>query len=137
VAFTNDQIGFERGATQLLLDREPRHFNRYNRSGPVRDSAQAITGKPVTVEYVQEAGEWVIELALEKVTDAKASTLRTLADTAGPLTAKWTLGVSTTYTVTINRILFDPIIGHYPDGAPTGLRYHRVELELAVQEVIP
>ena len=137
MAFTNDQIGFERGATQLLLDREPRHFNRYNRSGPVRDSAQAITGKPVTVEYVQEAGEWVIELALEKVTDAKASTLRTLADTAGPLTAKWTLGVSTTYTVTINRILFDPIIGHYPDGAPTGLRYHRVELELAVQEVIP
>lgn len=136
MAFTNDQIGFERGATQLLLDREPRHFNRYNRSGPARDSTQAITGKPITVEYSQDAGEWIVELALEQLTDAKSAVLRTLADTPGPLTAKWTAGVSTTYTVTINRIEFDPIIGHFPDGAPTGLRYHRVELELAVQEVI-
>jgi len=136
VAFTNDQIGFERDATQLLLDREPRHLNRYNRSGPARVSNVAITGKPITVEYHQEAGEWIVDLAIEQLTAAKADTLRTLANTAGPLTAKWTLGVSTTYTVTINRIDFEPIIGHYPDGAPTGLKYERVEIELAVQEVI-
>jgi hypothetical protein len=136
VAFTNDQVGFERDATQVLLDREPRHFNRYNRSGPARGSIKSITGKPITVEYTQETGEWLVELALEQLTDTKADILRTLANTAGPLTAKWTIGVSTTYTVTINRILFDPIIGHYPDGAPTGLRYQRVEMELAVQEEI-
>jgi hypothetical protein len=137
VAFTNDQVGFERDATQVLLDREPRHLNRYNRSGPARVANIAITGKPITVEYHQEAGEWLVELALEQLTAAKADTLRTLADTPGPLTAKWTAGVSTTYTVTINRIEFEPIIGHFPDGAPTGLQYQRVEIELAVQEEIP
>lgn len=131
------EIGFERGATLLLLDREPRHLNRYNRSGPGRDSAISLTGKPITVEYHQEAGEWIVVLALEQVTDAKTAVLRGLADTPGPLTAKWKVGVATTYTVTINRIDFDPIIGHYPDGAPAGIRYHRIEIELAVQEENP
>ena len=136
MSFTNDETGFERGATTLVLDREPRHLNRYNRSGPARASAIALTGKPITVEYHQEAGEWIIVLALEQLTDAKTAILRGLADDPGPLTAKWTAGVSTTYTVTINEIQFDPIIGYYPDGAPTGIRYHRVEIELAVQEEI-
>jgi len=137
VAFLTTETGFERDATQVILDREPRHLNRYNRSGPARDSSIALTGKPITVEYHQTAGEWLIELALEQVTDAKAAILRTLADTAGPLTAKWTAGVATTYTVTINRIQFDPVIGHYTDGAPAGIRYQRIEIELAVQEEIP
>ena len=137
MSFTNAETGFERDATKLALDREPRHLNRYERSGPARASAIALTGKPITVEYHQEAGEWLVELALEQVTDAKTAVLRGLADVAGPLTAKWTAGVSTTYTVTINRIEFEPIIGHYPDGAPTGIRYHRIEIELAVQEEIP
>ena len=136
MAFSTSEIGFERGATQVLLDREPRHLNRYNRSGPARVSNLSITGIPITVEYTQEAGEWIVELALEQLTSAKADVLRTLANDAGPLTAKWTVGVSTTYTVTINAIKFEPIIGHYPDGAPTGLKYQRVEIELAVQEVI-
>lgn len=136
MTFLNSEIGFERDATQVLLDREPRHLNRNNRSGPARVSNIALTGKPITVEYHQEAGEWIVELALEQMTAAKADILRTLADTAGPLTAKWTVGVSTTYTVTINRIEFEPIIGHFPDGAPTGLQYQRVVIELAVQEEI-
>lgn len=139
MAFLNAETGFERGATNLVLDREPRHLNRYNRSGPSRDSAISLTGKSITVEYHQDAAadDSIVLLALEQVTDAKTAVLRGLADDPGPLTAKWTAGVATTYTVTINRIQFDPIIGHYPDGAPAGIRYHRIEIELAVQEEIP
>ena len=133
MAFTDAEVGFERDATQVLLDREPRHVNRYNRSGPARIVNQAITGKPITVEYHQTAGEHVVRLALEQLTDAKAAILRTLANSPGPLIAKWTAGVATTYTATVRSITFDPIIGHYPDGAPAGLRYHRVELELAIE----
>lgn len=137
MALLTAETGFERGAITLVLDREPRDLNRYNRSGPARASAVALTGKPITVEYHQTAGEWLRKFALEKLTKAKTDVLRTLADTPGPLTAKWTAGVATTYTVTINRIDFEPIIGHHTDGAPAGIRYHRVELELAVQEEIP
>jgi hypothetical protein len=137
VAFLDSETGFERGATTLLLDREPRHLNRYNRTGPARVSNRAITGSPITVEYHQEAGPAELELALEQLTDAKAATLRQLADDPGPLTAKTTAGTSATYTVTIASILFEPIIGHYTDGAPDGMRYHRVELRLAVLEVNP
>ena len=137
MSFTNDETGFERDATKLVLDREPRHLNRYNQSGPDRILNRAITGKPITVEYSQTAGVWILELALEQLTDAKSAVLRTLADTPGPLTVKTTAGTSITYTATIASIEFDPIIGHYTDGAPDGIRYHRVEINLAIAQENP
>jgi hypothetical protein len=137
VSFTNAETGFERDATKLALDREPRHLNRYNRSGPARAKAVALPGNVITTHYHQDADDQLVVLALEQLTDAKTAILRGLADVPGPLTAKWTAGVATTYTVTIASIKFEPIIGHYTDGAPAGIRYHRVEIELAVQEEIP
>ena len=137
MAFTNDQVGFERGATQLLLDREPRHLNRYNRSGPARTTTKSITGKPITVAYTQIDGEWTFELALEKLTDAKTTVLRTLADSGEPLTVKTTAGVATTYTAAISKIKIDPIIGPFTDGAPVRIRYHRAEITLSIEEEIP
>ncbi len=137
MAFTDPQVGFERGATQVLLDREPRYMNRLNNSGPARATATSITGQPVDVEYAQDVDQARRLYALEQLTEAKALVLRTLADAAGPLTAKVTAGSSETLTATISELEFLPIIGHFPDGAPAGLRYYRVTLTLSVQEVIP
>lgn len=137
MAFTDEQIGLERGATQLLLDREPRHLNRYNRSGPARTTTKSITGKPITVAYSQIAGEWTFELALENLTDAKTATLRSLADSGEPLTVKTTAGVATTYTAAISEIKIEPIIGPFTDGAPDRIRYHRAELILSIEEETP
>lgn len=137
MAFSNDQTGFERDATTLVLDRAPRHLNRFNRSGPARAGAVGITGHPITVEYTQDVDNAVLELALEQVTEAKAITLRNLANASGPLTAKVTPGTSETLTATINSIQFDPIVGHYTDDAPAGIRYHRILVTLDVQGVNP
>lgn len=137
MAFTNDQVGFERGATQVLLDREPRYMNRLGNSGPARATGVGLTGAPVTVEFTQDVDEGRRVYALEQVTEAKALTLRTLADAAGPLTAKVTAGTSETLTATISEIEFTPIIGAYTDGAPTRIRYYRVTVTLAVHEVTP
>lgn len=134
--FTNDETGFERSPTKLVLDREPRIMNRNQRSGPSRVSGEAISGATISVEYHQD-GDRELAIALEKLTDAKTTTLRQLADVAGPLTFKRTAGVSTTYTVTIARIQIDPIVGFFTDGAPEQIRYHRAELALSILEMIP
>ena len=112
-------------------------MNRLNNSGPARVTHTGITGQPIDVEYAQDVDEARREYALEQVTEAKALTLRTLADERGPLTAKVTVGTSETLTATISAIEFDPIIGHYPDGAPALIRYYRITLTLSIQEVNP
>lgn len=137
MAFLNSEVGFERSPTTLVLDREPRYMSRLNDSGPGRVTARGLTGAPVTVEYVQDVDQAVRAYALEQMTEAQALTLRALADDTGPLTVKVTLGTSETLTATISEIDFSPIIGHFPDGAPAGIRYYRVTLTLAVHEVIP
>ena len=137
MAFINSEVGFERSPVKLVLDREPRYMSRLNDSGPARVTARGITGHPVTVEYLQDVDQAVRAYALEQVTEAKALTLRELADDTGPLTVKVTAGSSETLTATISEIEFSPIIGHFPDGAPAGIRYYRVTLTIAVHEVIP
>lgn len=131
MSFTNDQVGIERGATQVLLDREPRLFDRFQEGGPVRAAVQSLTGTPIGVEYLQDTDDARLELALENVTEAQATTIRELTNGDGPAVAKIELGVSTTIDVLFERVLFEPLVGHYPEGAPTdppGLRRWRIEI---------
>lgn len=131
MSFTNDQVGLERGATQVLLDREPRVLNRFAEGGPERAAIDAINGSPIGVEYLQDTDDRRLELALENLTEAKAITLRELANGSGPAVAKIERGVATTIDVLFEQLLLEPLIGHYPESAPAdppALRGWRAEV---------
>lgn len=130
MAFANDEVGLERGATQLLLDRAPRVLNRFQEGGPVRATAVSLTGTPISVEFHQEQDERELPLALENMTEAQTSTLRTLLNGVGPLIVKIAYSTSDTITCSIKEHTITPIIGHYPENAPTQIRAHRAELVL-------
>jgi hypothetical protein len=131
LSFTNDQVGIERGATQVLLDREPRILDRFQEGGPARAATQSLTGTPIGIEYLQDTDDARLELALENLTEAKVQTLRTLANADGPAVAKIEIGTSATIDVLFEKLLLEPLIGHYPEGAPAdppGLRRWRAEV---------
>jgi cobalamin biosynthesis protein CbiG len=131
MSFTNDQVGVERGATQVLFDREPRILDRFQEGGPVRAATESLTGSPIGVEYLQDTDDARLELALENLTEAKAITLRDLANGSGPAVAKIERGVATTIDVLFEKLLLEPLIGHYPESAPVdppALRGWRAEV---------
>lgn len=132
MAFTNDQVGLERGATQLVLSRSPRVFNRFDEN----------RGREL----------W---LALEALTEAQATTLAALigtnpraavvgltgkpivtewedtVDGSGPVTVKIVTGSSTTISCLFGpEWKLEPLTGHYPENAPADIRYWRAEIQL-------
>lgn len=133
MAFTNTQVGLERGATQLLLSRAPRLLNRFD-----SDRGREL------------------RLALENMTEAQATTLAGLigcnpraavvgltgksivtewedaTDGSGPVTVKIITTGSTTYSCLFGpECKLEPIIGAYPETAPsTSIRNWRAELQL-------
>ena len=130
MAFANDEVGLERGATQLLLDREPRVRKRYQEGGPVRATAVSLPGTPISVEFRQDQDERELPLALENMTDAQATTLRTLLNGVGPLIVKIAYSTSDTITCTVKSHDITPIIGDHTENAPAQIRAHRAELVL-------
>jgi hypothetical protein len=134
MAFTDQQTGLERGATQLLLDVPPRVMNRHQEGGPQRAATRALTGHPIGVEFTQVNNDPVETWGMETLTEAQAETLRTLLDSAGPLTAKPTRGTSDTFTAIFGpNWILEPIIGPYTNTAPSTIRYYRARVELLKQ----
>lgn len=131
MAFTNDQTGLERGATQLLLDTPPRIMNRHQDGGPQRAATRSLTGQPIGVEYTQGNDDPTEEWGMETLTEAQAVTLRTLLDGSGPLTAKPEQGTADTFEALFGPgHTLEPIIGHYTETAPASIRYWRARIPM-------
>jgi len=136
VSFTNDQVGIERGATQLLLSREPRVLSRNAEGGVERAVAMGISGLAFVTEYAQSQTRRELRLALENLTAAKMSTLRTLLDAAGAVVVKTATGTATTQTCSFGARedqVLEPIIGAYTDNAPAAITAWRAELLLYIE----
>lgn len=131
MAFAIGEVGFERGATQVLLDANLRIMNRFQDQGPERIDTKSLGGRSIGVEYIQSTDDRELRVASEKVTEAQATTIRTLLNGTGPLTVKPTAGDATEYTVAFTaEHELEPLIGHYTEAAPTGIRWWRFEARL-------
>jgi len=119
MAFLNDEVGLERNGTKFSPAREPRIMDRFQEGGPERATTRSITGTPIGIEYHQDVDDARLELRWENLSEAEASILRLILNGWGPLTAKIEKGVATTYQVLIERGFLEPLIGHYPEGAPS------------------
>jgi hypothetical protein len=133
MAFTNDQVGMERGATQFLAPREPRIMNRFQSGGPARAQTKSLTGSQIVVEYLQDIGQTDLVLRWEHLTAAQITTIRSLLDAAGIVVVKIKIGVATTYNCMFDgqeEPKFEPLIGHYPESAPAAITRWRAEIPL-------
>lgn len=131
MSFLDSQVGIERGATQFLPTREPRVMTRYQRGGPERAITRSLTGSPIGVEYLQDIGQVDLVLRWEHLTAAQVATLRSLVDGAGVVTVKIKIGTSATITCLFAPgCVFEPLVGHYPESAPTAITRWRAEIPL-------
>lgn len=131
MAFTVDEVGFERGATKVVLDGNLRIMNRFQNQGPERIDTPSIGGSSIGVEYLQDTDDRELHVRSEKITEAQATTIRALLNGTGPLTVKPTAGDATEYSVLFTRNHdLEPIIGHYTEAAPTAIRWWRFEARL-------
>jgi hypothetical protein len=134
MAFAPDEVGLERGATKLTLDRAPRIADRYQEGGPLRAAATSLEATPMTTEWVTSENRRELVLILEKLTEAQTSTLRDLLDSIGPVTVKTDPNSTNTVTAVFrpgHRI--DAVVGDYPDNAPSSIRYHRAVIPLHLE----
>lgn len=133
MAFLDSEVGLERGAVKFSPAREPRIMDRFQEGGPMRAATASLTGSPILVEYLQDEDDVHLVLRWENLSEAEATALRSLADAAGPLTAKLTKGTSDTETCGLEALSLEPLIGHYPESAPatpSALRRWRAEVHL-------
>lgn len=133
MAFTDNEVGIERGATKFSPSREPRVMDRYQEGGPVRASTRSLTGSVIGVEYQQDSDDVYLELFWPHISESEASTLRTLANESGPVTVKIEKGVSDTLACLFGELKLDPLVGHYPESAPAPpsiIRRWRAEVTL-------
>ena len=135
MAFELDEVGLERAATQLLLDRAPRIASRFAEGGPMRGEALGLTGAPIVTEWDTDQARRELVLVLEQLTEAQTATLRTLLDGTGPVTVKTDPSSADTLACVFRPgAEVEAVIGVYPDNAPAGLRYHRATVPLFILE---
>jgi len=133
--FADDEVGLERGGTKFSPAREPRIMDRFQEGGPERATTRSITGQPIGVEYRQDVDDARLELRWENLSEAEASVLRLILNGWGPLAAKIEKGVPTTYQVLIESGSLEPLVGHYPESAPSSpaaLRRWRAEVKVLI-----
>jgi hypothetical protein len=139
VAFTNDQYGIERGATQVLFNTPPIIEERHAEGGPSRTYELAITNEPCVVEYAVNRNQAKLLIRMEQLSASQVATIETLLWSGGLVTVKLKAGVATTYTCAFgprSEHRFEPYNGPYPEGDKTGsaltpvLTTYRVTLSL-------
>jgi hypothetical protein len=98
MAFTDAQVGIERGATQVLFATPPIIEDRHNEGGPTRAYELAITNNPCVVDYSVNQDKAFLKIRMEQLTAAQVATIETLLGATGPVIVKLKPGVSTTIT---------------------------------------
>lgn len=139
MAFALDEVGIERGATQVLFDAPPIIENRHAEGGPSRAYEIAITNEPCVVEYVVSRDQAKLLIRMEQLTAAQVATIETLLWAGGLITVKLKPGDATTNTCAFGprtEHRFEPYNGPYPESDKTGsaltsvLTTYRVTLSL-------
>ena len=95
MAFLINEAGFERGATQLLLDTAPIMLERHAEDAQDAAYAIAISGEPITVQYTRSQPKSFLRVRLRLIAGADLDTLINLMEGAGPVDVKLTPGDST------------------------------------------
>jgi hypothetical protein len=103
MSFTINQTGFERGATQLLLDTAPIIIQRHAEDAQDAAYAIAIGGEPITTQYTRTQTHSFLRLRLRLIAGSDIATLITLLEGAGPVDVKLTPG-----DATITQCMFGP-----------------------------
>ena len=96
MAFTINQTGFERGATQLIFGDAPIILRRHAEEAADAAHAIAINGQPITTQFTRTQAKSFLRLRLRLVAGADVTTLEDLMKGAGPVTVKLTPGDATT-----------------------------------------
>jgi hypothetical protein len=96
MAFTINQTGFERGATQLIFDDPPILLDRHEEEAQDAAYAVAISGEPITTQFNRAQSKSFLRLRLRLVKGSDVTTLVTLMEGAGPVTVKLVPGDATT-----------------------------------------
>jgi hypothetical protein len=120
-----------RGSDVLTLTKAPKVLGRYNEGGPDRVAVDSLAGTPIVSEFVNAELRRRLRLRLEVLTETEAETLRDILDGTGALTVELGGGAPTITAAVVSSKL-EAVVGDYPETAPTGNRYHRAELELAI-----
>lgn len=134
MSFTDAQVGIERGATQLLFEREPVVL-KDKPDLPPRAMAISLPGTPISVEFTTEQDEVNIYWLIEYLSKADRATLMTLLRGTGPVIAKGKTGVSTTLTCTFAPDQgVEPVNAKgYPESTATEMIGYRATLHLLIQ----
>jgi hypothetical protein len=139
VAFALDEVGIERGATQVLFDAPPIIEQRHAEGGPSRTYELSITNEPCVVEYAVNRDQAKLLIRMEQLSASQVATIETLLGAGGLVTVKLKPGVSTTNTCAFGPRIehrFEPYNGPYPESDKTGgaltsvLTTYRVTLSL-------
>jgi hypothetical protein len=96
MAFTINQTGIERGATQLLFPSAPIIIDRHREEPADAAHAIAITGAPIVVQFGRTQQKSELRMRIRLLTGAEVTTLNTLMAGSGPVVVKLTPGSATT-----------------------------------------
>lgn len=95
MSFTINQTGIERGGTKLVLATAPIIVDRHAEESADSVYAVAITGAPITVQYVRSQNKTFLYLHIRLVSGADVDTLNTLMGGIGAVNVKLTPGDAT------------------------------------------
>jgi hypothetical protein len=103
MAFAINETGFERGATKLVFGTAPIMLERHAEDAQDAAYAVAISGEPITVQYVRTQAKSFLRIRLRLVVGSDVTTLIALMDGAGPVDVKLTPG-----SAAITQCMFGP-----------------------------
>ena len=95
MAFAINETGIERGATKLVFESAPIINDRHAEEPADAVFAVAITGAPITVQYIRTQNKTFLYFHVRLVSGADVDTLNTLMGGVGPVTVKLTPGDAT------------------------------------------
>ena len=139
MAFNLEDVGIERGTTQVLFNHPPIIEQRHAESGQDTIYEVAIPGNPVVVQYVPSQAKIFLRLRWEQVTPAQVTTLETLRAGAGLVTVKLKPGSAATLSCMFGpdeEHSIEPYTGDYPESDKIGgalpdlMKTYRVSLTL-------
>ena len=118
------KTGIERDAVQLVLDVPPIDRSRYQPGPDTRWVRHSLRGNAITTQLVTDEQPSPLVLEIVIAAEAQASTLAQLIAGAGPVTVRTDpAGPDQQYTIgPESQQLLEPLLGHYPDTAPTEVR---------------
>lgn len=96
MAFTINQTGLERGATQVVTDDPFILLDRHAEEAQDAAHAVSLSGEPITTQFTRAQAKSFLRLRIRLIKGTDVDDLVTLMEGAGPVTVKLTPGSATT-----------------------------------------